>query len=117
MPPREATKPSSIYHRPWRCISTDAVSFLTDAAIDPADESGRRVLAWTERLRHWLKLPSRMSQAHAAVALKRFGRTKDALAIMASLKERSVTDELGMHWNDAYPPVGFGTNPTSSRKR
>ncbi|SMP52972.1 MG2 domain-containing protein [Neorhodopirellula lusitana] len=49
---------------------------------------------------HWLSLSSRMSQAHLAVALKRFGRLDDALAITASLKERSANDDQGMHWND-----------------
>jgi len=48
--------------------------------------------------RHWTSLP-RMSQAHAALGLQRFGDAKTAAAILASLKERSVTDaELGRHW-------------------
>ncbi len=72
--------------------------FLRDADIDAASRPALEY--WLDQAAtHWLKQP-RMSQAHLAVALKRFGRTDDAMAIVASLKERSVTDESGMHWND-----------------
>jgi hypothetical protein len=51
---------------------------------------------------YWLSL-SRQSQAHLAIALKRFGGDKQTPAdIMRSLKERSVTtEEMGMFWRDA----------------
>jgi len=42
-----------------------------------------------------------MSQGHAAIALHRLGRLNEAKGIVASLIERSVVDEQGMHWNDA----------------
>jgi uncharacterized protein YfaS (alpha-2-macroglobulin family) len=72
--------------------------YLKDAAIAPSAQPALNY--WLDQLtKHWLSLP-RMSQAHAAVALKRFGRAEAAMAIVASLKERSVTDETGMHWND-----------------
>jgi hypothetical protein len=51
--------------------------------------------------RHWLKLAHRQSQGHLALALHRFGEKQAARAIMASLKERSVThEELGRSWRD-----------------
>ncbi len=53
---------------------------------------------------HWPKLPHRQSQGHLALALHRFGDKDAARAIMASLKERSVTDdELGRFWRDPRP--------------
>ncbi len=72
--------------------------FLSDA--DVAADAKPALNYWLDQAAdHWLKLP-RMSQAHLAVALKRFGRQNDADGIVQSLKERSVTDDLGMHWND-----------------
>ena len=50
---------------------------------------------------HWLKVDSRQSQAHLALALQRFGDKKTPPAIVRSLKERSVSnEELGMFWRD-----------------
>lgn len=50
---------------------------------------------------HWLKLDCRQSQAHLAVALKRFGYQETSAAIMKSIKERSVSnEELGMFWRE-----------------
>jgi len=49
---------------------------------------------------YWLSL-WRQSQAHLAIALKRFGDTATPVAIMQSIKEFSVTDEeMGMFWRD-----------------
>ena len=74
--------------------------FLEDVAISPE----RRVAVdyWLEQARsHWLSLACRQSEAHLAVALKRFGDLKSAQGIMASLKERSVqNEEMGMYWRD-----------------
>jgi uncharacterized protein YfaS (alpha-2-macroglobulin family) len=51
--------------------------------------------------KYWLKMADRQSQAHLAVALKRFADKETAQAIMRSIKERSVSDEeLGMFWRD-----------------
>lgn len=48
----------------------------------------------------WPKLP-RLSQAHIALGLKRFGDEETPAAIVASLLERSVNDEeLGRYWRD-----------------
>ena len=50
---------------------------------------------------HWLKVDSRQSQAHLALALQRFGDKSTPLAITRSLKERSVSnEELGMFWRE-----------------
>ncbi len=49
----------------------------------------------------WLKTDCRMCQAQGALALQRFGDTATPRAILASLKERSVShEELGMFWRD-----------------
>jgi hypothetical protein len=51
--------------------------------------------------KYWLQLANRQSQAHLAVALKRFGDQQTARGIMASIKERSVSnEELGMFWRE-----------------
>jgi hypothetical protein len=51
--------------------------------------------------KHWLKLANRQSQGHLALALNRWGERKDALGILKSVKERSVSnEELGMYWRD-----------------
>jgi len=56
---------------------------------------------WLSQARqYWLSL-WRQSQAHLAIALKRFGDAQTAAAIMQSIREFSVTDdELGMYWRD-----------------
>jgi hypothetical protein len=47
----------------------------------------------------WLQLDNRQSQAHLALALKRFGDGTTAQAVMRSMKERSkVDEELGRYW-------------------
>ena len=49
---------------------------------------------------NWLQL-WRQSQAHLAIALKRFGDLQTPDQIMQSIREHSVTDEeLGMYWRD-----------------
>ncbi|MCC9656906.1 alpha-2-macroglobulin [Rhodopirellula sp. JC737] len=74
-------------------------SFYLDQPV--AVEHKEAVEYWTQQLQqHWLSLPSRMSQGHAALALHRSGRLDAAREIVASLIERSVVDEQGMHWND-----------------
>jgi uncharacterized protein YfaS (alpha-2-macroglobulin family) len=60
--------------------------------------------------KHWLKTDNRMTQAHLALALKRFAEREPrghnlpdetAVAILKSLKERSVSnEEMGMFWRD-----------------
>ena len=51
--------------------------------------------------KYWLNVPYRMSQAHIALGLKRFGDEKTPYAIVKSIKERSVTnEEMGRFWRD-----------------
>jgi hypothetical protein len=51
--------------------------------------------------KYWLELHNRQSQAHLAIALKRFGDPASAKDIMTSIKEHAVYDEeLGMFWRD-----------------
>jgi uncharacterized protein YfaS (alpha-2-macroglobulin family) len=74
--------------------------FLQDQAV--ADPNKEAVNYWLgQAKKYWLDLAVRQSQGHLAVALKRFGDLNTAKGIMASLKERSVSDEeLGMFWRD-----------------
>ncbi len=74
--------------------------FLKDQAV--ADEHLKAVKYWqSQAKKHWLDLAHRQSQAHLAVALKRFGDLETPQGIMRSIKERSVNDEeMGMFWRD-----------------
>lgn len=74
--------------------------FLEDMAV--SDPHKTAVNYWLSQAKqYWLDLGVRQSQGHLAVALKRFGDLETARGIMASIKERSVSDEeLGMFWRD-----------------
>lgn len=51
--------------------------------------------------KHWLDLAVRMSQAHIAMGLQKFGDSSTPREIMASIKERSQSsEELGMFWGE-----------------
>ncbi|MEI7900512.1 MAG: alpha-2-macroglobulin family protein [bacterium] len=51
--------------------------------------------------KYWLDVDCRQSQGHLAIAMKRFGDAVTPVAIMKSIKERSVSnDELGLFWRD-----------------
>jgi uncharacterized protein YfaS (alpha-2-macroglobulin family) len=74
--------------------------FLTDRPV--ANQHREAVDYWLgQAKKYWLRLGSRQSQAHLALALKRFGDDETPRKIMVSLKERSVsTEEMGMFWRD-----------------
>jgi uncharacterized protein YfaS (alpha-2-macroglobulin family) len=74
--------------------------FLKDKPIaDQHKEAVNYFLGQAKR--YWLELAHRQSQAHLAVALKRFGDAETATGIVRSIKERSVTnEELGRFWRD-----------------
>jgi uncharacterized protein YfaS (alpha-2-macroglobulin family) len=74
--------------------------FLQDKPI--ANEHKEAIDYWLGQARkYWLQLANRQSQAHMAVGLKRFGDQQTPKEIMASIKERSVSnEELGMFWRD-----------------
>lgn len=74
--------------------------FLADQAV--AAPYREALNYWLGQARqYWLSLP-RQSQAHLAIALKRFGGdTQTPADIMRSLKEFSVTsEEMGRYWPD-----------------
>ncbi len=74
--------------------------FLKDRPV--AAQHREAVNYWQSQAKtYWLDLAHRQSQAHLAIALKRFGDETTAKAIMKSIKERSVSDEeMGMFWRD-----------------
>lgn len=82
--------------------------FLRDQAVDGNHKEAVDFFLRQAR-KFWLKMNARQSQAHVAIALKRFSASdtfalKDdttATDIMKSMKERSVSDdELGMFWRE-----------------
>ena len=75
--------------------------FLKDKSIDEKYKVASDYFV-KQAQEHWAKLDNRQSQAHAAVALTRFGQRNSAREIMASLTERAtMDDELGMLWKEA----------------
>ena len=74
--------------------------FLEDKPIAP--EKKEAVDYWLgQAKRHWLALGERQSQAHLALALRRFGDPQAAKGIGRSLEERSVSsEEMGKFWRD-----------------
>jgi uncharacterized protein YfaS (alpha-2-macroglobulin family) len=74
--------------------------FLADRPIAANDKEAVDYFLGQAR-KYWLDLADRQSQAHLAVALKRFGDKETPQGIMRSIHERSVTsEELGMFWRD-----------------
>jgi uncharacterized protein YfaS (alpha-2-macroglobulin family) len=73
--------------------------FLSDQPIAASHQEALNY--WLgQAQQHWLSL-WRQSQAHLAIALKRFGDKVTPAAIMKSIKEFSVTsEEMGMYWRD-----------------
>ncbi len=77
--------------------------FLADKPIDPEHKEAIDYFLGQAR-KYWLELACRQSQAHLAIALKRFGNQDTPQDIMRSIKQRSVSDEeLGMFWRDTGP--------------
>ncbi|MFY8073096.1 MAG: alpha-2-macroglobulin family protein [Pirellula sp.] len=74
--------------------------FLSNQPIAPDYQAALKF--WLGQGRdHWVG-QTRQSQAHLAIALKRFEDAETPKAILKSFKERSVTDEeMGMYWRDA----------------
>jgi hypothetical protein len=75
--------------------------YLKDKALKAADKVAFDYFAGQAR-KHWTKLGSRMSRAHAALALHRIGDKDVPALITRSLKEHAtVSEELGMYWKDS----------------
>ena len=73
--------------------------FLTDKPVDSQYQEA--VDYWLDQSRQYWTTLWRQSQAHVAIALKRFGDLQVPDQIMQSIREFSVTDdELGMYWRD-----------------
>jgi len=87
-------------------LSSTVAFYLYGRSFFLADKPVRT--KYQEALNYWLDQASqywpelwRQSQAHLAIALKRFGDQQVADEIMQSIREHSVTDEeLGMYWRD-----------------
>jgi len=94
-------KPEDYVPSPTICLYLYGRSFfLTDLVMTAAHQPDIDFFLEQAR-KHWLKTDNRQSQAHLAIALKRFGDLATRTAIMRSLKERSVNDdELGRFWRD-----------------
>ncbi|PIU88290.1 MAG: hypothetical protein COS65_30990, partial [Armatimonadetes bacterium CG06_land_8_20_14_3_00_66_21] len=74
--------------------------FLEDQKIAPRHKEAVDYFLGQAR-KYWLQLANRQSQAHLAIALKRFGDKDTPPLIMRSIRERSVSnEELGMFWRD-----------------
>jgi hypothetical protein len=74
--------------------------FLEDRPVAAAQKEAVDYFLGQAR-KYWLALACRQSQAHLAVALKRFGDKTVPMDIARSISERSVsTEELGMFWRD-----------------
>jgi len=73
--------------------------FLDDKPVD--NQYQEALEYWLDQARlYWVDL-WRQSQAHIAIALKRFGDQEVPDQIMESIRQYSVTDdELGMYWRD-----------------
>ena len=76
-----------------------ALSSSTKLAVQLKERMAQHVaFSLDHAARQWTSMPIR-TQAQLAVTLKRYGNAAVAEQIVASLKEKSVTDEeLGMHW-------------------
>ena len=73
--------------------------FLADKSVDSQYQEALEY--WLDQARQYWTTLWRQSQAHLAIALKRFGDLQVPDQIMQSIREYSVTDdELGMYWRD-----------------
>ncbi|MFO7903791.1 MAG: alpha-2-macroglobulin family protein, partial [Pirellulaceae bacterium] len=86
---------------PTVCLYLYGRSFFLDDKPIAAEHQQAVEYFLGQAREYWTQLGCRQSEAHAAIALKRFGDRKTPRDIMISLKERSVSDEeLGMFWRD-----------------
>lgn len=75
--------------------------FMKDKALSQRDKVAFDYFADQAR-NYWVKLNSRMSRAHAALALHRLGDKEVPQLVTRSLKENAkVTEEQGMFWKDS----------------
>ena len=76
-------------------------SFYNDIKPVPAQSKQAVDYFLKQSAEYWLRLNSRQSQGHLALALNRFNDKTTASKIMASIYERSVYDEeMGRYWRE-----------------
>ncbi|MCX6876249.1 MAG: MG2 domain-containing protein [Verrucomicrobia bacterium] len=81
--------------------------FLKDSALKRGDQEAFEYFT-AQAKKYWPRLGSRMSRAHAALALFRLGDETTARLITRSLRETAVTnEETGMSWRDAEGENGW----------
>lgn len=75
--------------------------FLKDQAVDDKYRAAIDYFLGQSK-KFWTDLGNRQSQGHLAIGLKRFGDLNTPQEIMASLTERSISDdEMGMLWRES----------------
>jgi uncharacterized protein YfaS (alpha-2-macroglobulin family) len=89
--------------------------FLADRPV--AAEHRAAADYWLSQARkYWLQLADRQSQAHLALALKRFGDKETPEGIVKSIKERSkIDEELGMYWRDTELSYSWARAPIETQ--
>lgn len=75
--------------------------FLKDKPVDPQYQEAFDYFVGQGK-QYWVKLEDRQPQGHLAIALKRIGDRETPGKIMASLIERSLSqEEMGMFWRES----------------
>lgn len=89
--------------------------FLQDKPV--ANEHRAAIDYWLgQAKKYWLQLANRQSQAHLALALKRFGDKDTPMDIMKSIKERSKNEEeMGMYWRDTELSYSWARAPIETQ--
>ncbi|MBM3983537.1 MAG: hypothetical protein FJ304_25350, partial [Planctomycetes bacterium] len=90
--------------------------FLADKPV--ANQHRAAIDYWLGQAKtYWLQLAVRQSQAHLALALKRFGTDKvTPTDIMKSIKERSKNEEeMGMYWRDTELSYSWARAPIETQ--
>ena len=112
----QAHKPEDNHLSPTMAIYLYGRSFfLADKGI--ANEHRAALDYWLgQSKKYWLQLANRQSQAHLALALKRFGDKETPTGIMKSIKERSKNEEeLGMYWRDTELSYSWARAPIETQ--
>ena len=97
----------------WLALALYARSFFT-ADMPAQGEAAAAIDFWRTNARMtWMKVDSRRSQGHLAIALARAGDRETALSIIDSLRQRAVDADVkpgeeqdawqGMWWRDPHP--------------
>jgi hypothetical protein len=89
--------------------------FLQDQAVAPQYQPAVDYFL-QQAQQHWLSLGNRLSHGHVALALQRFGDRETPKKIVASLIERSLSDEeMGMFWREGQSPWRWFEAPIESQ--